>query len=359
MLKKGFMVFGIALVLLVVGFVAMFVFSSSFNPNKYEGSTSEKIAQYMDDKGETFQGTVLVTKGEDTIFEESYGWADKKKKIKNDVQTQYQIGSITKSFTSAAILMLEEEGKLKTSDTIDQYLPKFPRGNEITIHQLLTHTSGIYNYTSGNFNQKKKVSPEEIVHWFENEELDFEPGKKFSYSNSNYILLGLIIEKVSGIPYEQFLEKNILKPVNLNMTTANRNEAEGLAVGYKGTKKDTLMDNSIPYAAGMLISTVGDLDAYIKAIHKGNLLNEESQKELFRPEKEDYAYGWMNKEVLGERVHMHNGGINGFRSIMEYYPEKDYTVIVLSNNVMTNVDSMALDLSAILLNKKVNVFNRY
>lgn len=359
LLKKGFIIFGIASLLLVIGFVAMFVFSASFNPMKYEGNTSERISQYLDEEGEDFQGTVLVAKGDDILFEQSYGWADKKNKRKNDANSQYQIGSITKSFTAAAILMLEEKGQLKTSDTLDKYFPEFPRGKEITIHQLLTHTSGIYNYTSSKFNQKKEVTPEEIVRWFEDEQLDFDPGKKFSYSNSNYILLGLIVEKVSGMSYEQFLEENIFKPAQLDMTTSDRGEAKHLAVGYKGSKKDTYIDNSIPYAAGMLISTVGDLEKYIKAIHDGTLLKEESQKKLFTTEKNDYAYGWINKEILGKKVHMHNGGINGFRSVMGFYPKNGYTVIVLSNNVMTNVDSMALDLSSILFNKKVDVFDRY
>ncbi|HLO11621.1 MAG TPA: serine hydrolase domain-containing protein [Pseudoneobacillus sp.] len=359
MIKKILLTSAIIAALLVLGVAGYVVQGAYFNPAKYDGDATEKISQYMNDKGKEFQGTLLVAQGDQVLFEKSYGWADKKKKVKNTDESQYQIGSLTKSFTAAAILKLQENGQLETSDTLSKYLPDFPRSNDITIHQLLTHTSGIYNYTSGKFNQKSKVSPKGIVKWFEDKKLDFEPGEKFSYSNSNYILLGLIIEKVSGMPYEQFLEENILQPAHLDETTPIRAEAKHLVVGYRGEKKDTFIDNSVPYAAGMLISTVSDLEKYIKAIHDGTLLSKESEKELFTPDKENYAYGWINADVLGEKVHMHNGGINGFRSVMGYYPEKDYTVILLSNNVKTNVDSMALDLSGILFNKKVNILDRF
>ncbi|MFD2445406.1 serine hydrolase [Bacillus sp. CGMCC 1.16607] len=358
MAKKILIGLGIAIVLIIVGFIITLSVVMSFNPNKYEGNTEEKISQYIKDK-EDFRGTVLVTKGDEIIFDKSYGFANDKKKIKNDEHTQYQIGSLTKSFTAAAILKLEEEGKLKTSDPIADYLPDFPRGKDITLHHLLTHTSGIYNYTAGKFVQNKKVTPEKIVKWFDKEKLEFEPGEKFQYSNSNYILLGMIIEKVSGMSYEQFLAENILKPAGLNETTTNRDDAKNLAIGYKGYKKDKFIDNSVPYAAGMVISTANDLLKYDKALYERKIVNEESLKKLFTPEKDDYAYGWINTEMFGEKVHWHNGGINGFRSIMSYFPDQGYTIIVLSNNVMENVDSAAMDISAILFNKKLSILDRF
>jgi CubicO group peptidase (beta-lactamase class C family) len=359
MIKKVFITLGISVALLIVGIVVLLVLAGSFNPSKYEGNVDEKLSQYLEDKGEDFQGTVLVAKGNDIVFEKSFGWADKKRKVKNENSTQYQIGSITKSITATAILLLEEKGKLKTSDPLAKYLPDFPNGKEITLHHLLTHTSGIYNYTSGEFVQKKKVTPEKIVSWFAEKKPEFSPGEDFSYSNSNYILLGMVIEKVSGMKYEKFIEENITKPIELEHTTAVREEATKLAIGYKGDTKDTFIDNSVPYAAGMVISTANDLFKYSRTIHQGEILSDQSRTKLFKPERSDYAYGWVTSEVLGEDMHMHNGGINGFRSIMTYYPESEYTIIILSNNVYYNVDSMSLDLSAILFNEKVNIFDRF
>lgn len=359
MVKKILIGLGILFGLVILGFIILIIAVANFNPNKYEGDKMEKFAQYMDDRGKGYQGSVLVAEGNTIIFDKSYGWADKQKKIENETSTQYQIGSITKSFTAAAILKLEEEGLLHTNDKLSKYLPDFPNSGNFSLHQLLTHTSGIYNYTAGDFEQTKKVQPEEIVKWFEDKELEFEPGTKYSYSNSNYILLGMVIEHVSGVSYETYLAEHIFKPIQLPQTTANRNEAPNLAVGYKGKEQDSFIDNSVPYAAGMLISTTADLLNYVKAIHEGAVLNDASREKLFTPEKDNYAYGWISTEIFGEKAHWHNGGINGFRSIMIYYPEKDYTIIFLSNNVLADVDSMALELSAILFDKKITILDRF
>lgn len=359
MVKKILIGLGILFGLLVVGIIILIVIFAYFNPNKYEGDKVEKFAQYMDDRGKGYQGSVLIAEGNTIIFEKSYGLADKQGKVENETSTQYQIGSITKSFTAAAILKLEEEGLLHTSDKLSVYLPNFPNAEKITLHQLLTHTSGIYNYTAGEFEQTKTAKPEEIVEWFENKELEFEPGTKYAYSNSNYILLGMVIEKVSSTSYEAYVAEHIFKPVQLTKTTANREEASSLAVGYKGKEQDSFIDNSVPYAAGMLISTTTDLLNYIKALHEGALLNDTSLEKLFTPEKDNYAYGWVSTEIFEEKAHWHNGGINGFRSIMIHYPEKDYTIILLSNNVMADVDSIALELSAILFDEKLTILDRF
>ncbi|MFO1445207.1 beta-lactamase family protein [Bacillus sp. Bva_UNVM-123] len=348
---------GVAVGLLAIGIFILNVKSAYFNPNKYEGDKVEKIAQYMEDRGKDFQGSLLVAEGDKIIFEKGYGWADKQNKIKNDPNSQYQTASLTKSFTAAAILKLEEDGLLHTSDKLSVYLPNFPNGEKITLHHLLTQTSGIYNYTEAKFDQTKKVRPEELVSWFEGKELEFETGTKFAYSNSNYILLGLMIEKVSGVPYEKYVAENIFKPAQLNHTTAIREEASNLSVGYEGKKKASFLDNSIPYAAGMIISTTEDLFKYTKAIHDGTLLNPSSIEKLFTPEHSNYAYGWISTKAFGENIHWHNGAISGFKSALMYYPEKDYTIIFLSNNVLIDVDTMALELSAILFNEKLTFFN--
>lgn len=291
---------------------------------------------------------VLVMKDGKPLFRKAYGMANIEKGVALEPQMVFRIGSLTKQFTAVAILMLAEQGKLSVSDDIRKTLPDFPtRGKKITIEHLLTHTSGIPNYTDppeymGNMHKDRTVS--EMIDTFRNEPLQFEPGERFAYSNSGYFLLGAIIEKVSGMSYADFVARNIFEPLGMKDTAyeghersaARRIEGYGRAPtgGYVVARPVSMTQ---PYAAGSLMSTVDDLGRWDAAITAGKLLKAESWKKAFTPytlnngQKSTYAYGWGVRKFRDSEIIEHSGGINGFITYAMRVPGERLYVAVLMN----------------------------
>ncbi|MFK5894361.1 MAG: serine hydrolase domain-containing protein [Pseudomonadota bacterium] len=326
--------------------------------------------------------SILVAKGDEIIFCKAYGHSDIENNVAAKINTVYEIGSLTKQFTSVAIMQLIEQGKLSLSDDITKYIPDFPsKGKNITLANILYHTSGIKNYIQAGFADSKMapgklvnnaeyrldLRPEEMRKFFENEPLDFEPGTSWSYSNSGYFLAGLIIEKVSGMSYEDYIESKLF--TTLSMTASSYTNFEDIvpnrAHGYKVKNgkllNADLMDMSVPYSAGALSSTLADLFKWNRTLHKTNvLLNKESYKTLITPGKLNngslvpinYALGIASPIRDGHKSILHPGSISGFSSIASYFPEEDITVIVLSNtspNMSAGfADMVELALSAFL-----------
>ncbi|MDP4183035.1 MAG: serine hydrolase domain-containing protein, partial [Bacillota bacterium] len=209
--------------------------------SKDDLETQRRLNQYMDAaaNNNNFHGEVLVEKGSRILLSKGYGMADYEKSIPNTSSTKLAIGSITKQFTSMAVMQLYEKGKLKLTDKLNKFFKDFPRGNEISIHQLLSHTSGIVNYTQ--LEEFYKLAPEDlksdnIIKLLYNKPLDFEPGQSWNYSNSNYLLLSKIIEKLSGMSLEEYMEKNIFKPLDMKNTGAcfSKGKIRLSAKGYTG-----------------------------------------------------------------------------------------------------------------------------
>lgn len=220
-----------------------------------------------------FSGVVLAAKGSRVVFKKSYGYASIEHRIRNKLETKFLIGSITKQFTAFAVLMLYEKGKLKLQDKLNRYVPDFPHARKITIHQLLTHTSGVFNSTDlpGYFKFKsQRASAKQVIGKFAAKPLCFKPGTQMSYSNSGYFLLGHIIELVSGDTYESVLKKQIFEPLGMNSTGlySNTKILENLATGYEVLNGDSIragyLDSSWPFSAGGLYSTAWDLYAWNK-----------------------------------------------------------------------------------------------
>jgi CubicO group peptidase (beta-lactamase class C family) len=319
-----------------------------------------KINEYMAaaEKVGRFSGTVLVAKDGKPIFSKGYGMANREWDIPNTPQTAFRLGSITKQFTAAAIMLLQERGKLSTSDPVCKYVTECPAAWEpITIKHLLTHTSGIPNYTDSPDFAKKAILPISITDLladYKSKPLDFAPGEKFNYSNSGYHLLGLIVEKASGKTYADFLQENIFTPLGLANTGYDRHEniIKHRASGYKrngdGFINAAYMDMLIPYAAGALYSTTEDLLKWEQALYTDKLLTKKSRDEMFTPLKGNYAYGW-NVGKRGNRTSIsHGGGIYGFATQLARYPDDRLTVVVLSNVEAASAGSVARDLSAIV-----------
>jgi CubicO group peptidase (beta-lactamase class C family) len=291
-------------------------------------------------KLERFSGSVLVARGGRIVLSKSWGMANYELDVPNSPRTKFRLGSITKQFTAMAIVELEEKGRLKVTDTVKSIFPDYPGGEKITIHHLLTHTSGIPNLTEFPDYLKTQALPSPVlqtVERFKNMALEFAPGEKFSYSNSGYILLGAIIEKVTGRPYEEFVRENIFRVLGMGDTgydhaeTVLKNRASGSEFTADGMANALFVDMSIPHAAGALYSTVEDLYKWDRALYTEKLIPKAGLDRMFTPFKGNYAYGWMITSFAGHKNIRHGGGINGFTTDISRFPDDDACVIVLNN----------------------------
>jgi D-alanyl-D-alanine carboxypeptidase len=296
-----------------------------------------------------FRGAVLVGINGEIVFEKAYGMGDEEWGAHNTLNAKFRIGSLTKQFTAACILLLQERGRLKVHDPISRYLSSLPEvWQAITIHQLLTHTSGIPNYTSSpEFAKLRRTgaTPQQMIALVADKPLDFKPGTKWSYSNTGYILLGMIIEKASGQAYNDFLKKSILDP--LGMTNSGYDRAADVvkerASGYQ--IRDGLIENadfidmSVPYAAGDIYSSVEDMYRWNEALtENGKLLSADSLKQMFTEypeathEGQHYGYGVVISRLkFGRLLYYHGGGVEGFYSSIQRYPNDRVSIVVLSN----------------------------
>lgn len=306
-----------------------------------------------------FNGSVLVAQGGKVLLDKGYGFKNVKDSIANDPATIFQLGSLAKQFTAAAILKLQEQKKLNVQDKLNKYFPDYPKGDSITLEHLLTHTSGIFNYTNDPaFMQSEAVKPiiqDRMISLFKNKPLDFSPGSKWSYSNSGYMLLGYIIEKVAKKPYEQYVREIILGPLGMNSSGfdfANRKDPRK-ATGYHLITKSNaieagVVDSSVSYAAGSIYSTTGDLYKWHKGLLEGKVIQQASVEKAFTPYKDKYGYGWIIDQLNGKKVVMHGGGIFGFNTFLSRVPEDDIFIVLLNNVSNGKLSQITRDAYAIL-----------
>jgi CubicO group peptidase (beta-lactamase class C family) len=310
-----------------------------------------------------FNGSVLVAKNGEILLNKGYGYRNAADKVANNEQTIFQLGSITKQFTSAVILKLQEEKKLSVSDKLSKYFPDFPKGDSITIEQLLTHTSGIYNYTNDrSFMENEVTKPtnrETIMAMFKNKPLDFSPGTNWSYSNSGYSLLGYIIEAVTKKPYEQAVRKYIFTPLRMTHSGFDFThlKSKEKATGYfklndKEKVEAPIVDSTVSFSAGAIYSTTGDLYLWHKALQKNIILSGEQQEKAYTPVKNRYGYGWSIDTVEGKRRVSHGGGIHGFVTNISRVPADDICIVLLSNIGDPAISEIAKSIFAILYGKE-------
>jgi CubicO group peptidase (beta-lactamase class C family) len=301
----------------------------------------EQIVQsYVDAK--QFMGSVLVAENGNILLNKGYGSANLEWNIPNAPSTRFRIASLTKQFTAAAILLLEERGKLKTDDPVKEYVPGAPAAwDKITIFHLLTNTSGIPDFTSFTdfgLTQALPTSPEQLIARFRNKPLNFQPGEQWEYSSSGYILLGYLIEKISGQSYKDFLQEKIFKPLSMQQSGYDMNSliiprrASGYALAPNGFVNAPYIDMSIPYSAGGLYSTTEDLLRWEQALFGGRVLSAAALKKMTTPFKHEYACGLEVRSLNGRTIMEHGGAIEGFSTRMAYYPSDKLTVVVLANS---------------------------
>jgi len=319
---------------------------------------NEYMKAVMDVDG--FSGTILVARDGKPIVSQGYGYASIELNVPNEPKSIFRLGSITKQFTGMAIAMLQERGKLSVNDPICKYFTDCPEiWKPITVNNLLRHTSGITNYTAFPDFAKTTILPTttaEMEARLKKEPLDFAPGEKMSYSNSGYFLLGMIIEKVSGKGYAEFLQENIFTPLGMDDTGYDDpiriipNRAAGYQKQSGKIVNASYMDMSVPYAAGSLYSTTGDLLKWDQALYTTTLAHQNTLNEIFRPEKGDsgYTYGWSVSKRSGRLSISHGGGIYGYSTYIARYPDDRVTVIVLSNIQSAPAGPISNNLAAIV-----------
>lgn len=289
---------------------------------------------------------VAVARDGKIAFSKGYGRAKLEGDPPASPATVYRIGSITKQFTAAAVLLLRDEGKLALDDPLSKFLPDFPHGADVTVRHLLTHTSGIRSFTSlkeYRAGMAEDRTSDEMIRLFRDQPMDFPPGEKFLYNNSGFFLLGVIIEKASGMDYAGFLKKRLFAPAGMESTwvDAPKLEVARRAVGCKKAGKDWKEADPIsmtqPGGAGAMISTVEDLLKWDAALHGGMLLKRESVAEMTAPAKlkdgkaTRYGFGLFLEGQGAARVIGHGGGINGFVSYLGRFPGRGLSVAVLVN----------------------------
>lgn len=309
-------------------------------------------------RNDMFSGTALVARDGEPIFVKSYGMANYELGAPNTADNTYLLGSVVKQFTAVAILQLQEQGKLKVSDPICRYLENCPQSWQgITLHQLLTHTSGIPNFSSlPNWDEKLAMlsyTRPELVALFRDLPLDFAPGEKFEYSNSGYVLLGAIIEHISGQRYDDYLQEKIFKPIGMMRTYGGETRAlvPGRATGYYSVGTDFISARLVSPTSHLgtsgVYSTVGDLLLWDKALTANRLISRASRDTMFTPDKEGYGYGWFMAERHGRPTQFHSGSDNGFSTNITRFAGDGLTVVVLSNSDRTNAGGVANGLAAI------------
>jgi len=285
-----------------------------------------------------FQGAVLVAHNGNVIISKGYGMADATQGTPNSAQTRFRLASLTKQFTAAAIMILQARGQLNVQDAICAHLPDCPDAwRDVTIQHLLTHTSGLPNYTdfmSYEPSQMQPATPDQLIARFRNEPLLYPPGTTYFYENSDYVLLGQIIEHVSGQSYADFLRDAIFAPLQMRDSgvESGLGNGPGYAFGYSSVGAPAPpLDTSTLFSAGAIYSTVEDMYRWDQALYTDALLPAELRSQMFTPYVRDYAFGWK-VDHPGDRLRIsHPGLIDGFATYIARYPDQHITVIVLSN----------------------------
>jgi CubicO group peptidase (beta-lactamase class C family) len=315
-----------------------------------------------------FSGAVLVAKKGKVIYQKAFQFANREWQVPNTVSARFEIGSITKQFTAAAVLQLAEQGKLQVEDKLSKYFPDYPKGDSITLHMLLNHTSGIYNYSDNpaffdlNPNTPIAALKDTLLNLFKNKSFYFSPGTWWRYSNSNYLLLGYIIEKVSGQTFQDYIFKNLLQKAGMANTGILRHDTivPRFANGYTRTPAGWTRGGIAPvnagYSAGGLFSTVGDLLKWGEALRAGKIISAASLEKMNRPNHEDrgYGYGVFVDRFFNHRAIFHGGATLGYNTYMIYYPEDDLRMIFLANKD-TRLDFLPKAFAAILFDHKVSL----
>lgn len=337
---------------LFIGLLCQIGFAQSFDKTKLDKYFGELETHNK------FMGSVAVSQNGQIIYSKAIGFADVEKNLKADELTKYRIGSISKTFTAVLVLKAVEENKLSLNQTIDNYFPSIKNSDKITIKQLLNHRSGIHNFTDDEayltYNTQPKTE-KEMVEIITSVGSDFDPDTKFSYSNSNYVLLSYILEKSFKESYAQLLQKYIAKPLNLKNTylggkinTDNKEAKSYSNIGLWVAELET--DTSIPLGAGGIVSTPTDLAKFNDALFQGKVLKNE-HLELMKTINDGYGLGLFTLPFYDKTGYGHTGGIDGFSSIFTYLDDGKVSYTLISNGTNVKINDISIVVLSAVYNK--------
>ena len=318
-------------------------------------------------KWNKFNGSVLVAQHGKILLEKGYGFSNFRNNTLNDSNTIYQIASITKQFTSTMILKLVELKKMALTDKLSKYYPDFSNGDSITIENLLTHTSGIISDAPDdssfiNSEEQKITHEEKFLASIKNRKLDFSPGTNWEYSNSGYILLGYVIEKVLKMTYFEAVRKYIFAPLSMTHSGFDFEHLRDKATGYSTISDSSKIEGSSidfdstgPFAAGAIYSTVGDLYKWHEGLQSNKIITKTSLDKACTPFKNNYGYGWEIESFLGKRIVSHSGVITGFNSNIARIPEDNVCIVLLNNMEGSGIGAITKKIFSILYNQPYSV----
>ena len=360
--------FAIALLLLLS-------FRVSFPQKKQDKSLIKKLDQLISEKFSSVSPgcAVLVAKDDQVIYEKGFGVANIELNVPMRPEMVFRIGSMTKQYTAIAILQLVEQGKISLQDSLQKFIKSFPyKGHTITIENLLTHTSGIKDYEQLDAHIPNAIrvefSPKTIIDSLANLSLDFIPSTKYNYSNSNYFLLGYIIEQISGKAYKDYLKENIFKPAGLSATYYDSptqiitNRVSGYSKDSSAYHNVDYISMSLVYSAGALLSNVTDLFRWHQALYTYKLVKKETLEKAFTSfmlsdgKLAEYGYGWFIKDWHGEKSIAHGGAIDGFRSMEMYFPNQNIFMTALFNSDNDDFLNLFDNMTALVLGKPANSY---
>jgi CubicO group peptidase (beta-lactamase class C family) len=309
---------------------------------------THQITKMLIDSG--FNGNVLIARLDTVIYERSFGFSSFSKSEPMNIETTFQLASISKTFTASAVLMLQRDSLIRIDDPVKKYIPEFPFSN-ITVRHLLTHTSGLQNYmwlVERNWKKKERPTNEDILKLFisHSKNLNFRPGTRFEYSNSGYVFLGLLIERVSGQSFAQYIHENIFDPLGMERSFVydlhNPRSINNRAFGYRKAKGRNVVipDDALdgPLGDKGIFSSVHDLYKWDQALYGNDLLPPDMRQEAFQKARlnndtlVNYGLGWRLQTYIGKNIVHHPGRWHGFRTSFKRFPDDRTTIIVLSNN---------------------------
>jgi CubicO group peptidase (beta-lactamase class C family) len=316
----------------------------------------DSLLTYLN-KNDKFMGSLCIREGENVVFNKAYGFADVDKNIAADRMTKYKIGSVTKTFTAVMIMQLIEEKKLNLQTKLNRFYPKITNAEKITIYDLLHHRTGIVDYINGDSITAKNIyrfhSKEEMIQKITDYKPLFEPGTKHEYSNSNYNLLGYIIETLSKKSYAENIQTRIVKKANLLNTyfpqgKIDTSVGESYSYLFNGTKWEKVeeWENSIAYSAGAIISTPADLTRFMYALFDGKLIKPSSLEQM-KEIKEGYGKALMQFPFGERRFYGHTGGIENFRAVVGYYPTEKLGISLIVNGDNFNRNDIMIGILSI------------
>jgi len=327
----------------------------------------DALVKAYTDQGK-FSGVVLVARGEEILLRKAYGSANFEYAVANTPETVFRIGSMTKPFTALAIMQLVEAEKLSINDPVSKFLPDFSNGKQIALHHLLSNTSGIPDYIIMPEYQKiskNHLTTQDLIALFRDQPLQFEPGSQFSYSNSNWVLLGAILEQATGLTYGEVIRERIFQPLGMAHSGYEWEQPiiKNRAVGYvdtgAGMLNAELIDESTMHGAGGLYSTVDDLHIWERALHDGTLVRHQTLKQMSVPIFKEYGFGWELYSLHNRRIVAHSGGLPGYVSNFVRFVDDDVAIIILSNLSSAAFPQMTEALSAIVFDEPYQLPSAY